>query len=184
MSGDKENEKKSKFLSYILRHHPEAIDLSLDNNGWADTAELIQKANANGEDISIEALKHIVETNSKKRFAFNDDFTKIRASQGHSIEVELGYAPASPPEILFHGTALKWIPDIMEKGLMKMDRQHVHLSPDIATAVAVGQRHGKPAVLEVRAGEMARHEHIFYLSDNGVWLTSHVPPQYLELRKS
>ena len=169
----------SKFLSFVLRHHPESIGVELDENGWANVDLLIQKSNAHGVKLSIELLNHIVETNNKKRFAFNEALDQIRASQGHSVEVELGYNPQIPPEILFHGTGIKSVDSIMRSGLERRERQYVHLSRDVATAIEVGKRHGKPFVFEVLAGEMNKNNFTFYLSDNGVWLTEFVPLEYL-----
>lgn len=121
----------------------------------------------------------MVKSNNKQRFAFNGDGTKIRASQGHSLEVDLNLQPLIPPEILYHGTATRFLDSIIATGLQPQNRQHVHLSADQQTAVSVGQRHGKPVVLRVAAGNMHGDGHIFFRSDNGVWLTAHVPPGYL-----
>ena len=139
----------SKFLSLVLRHQPETIGIQLDQNGWTDVNDLIEKANNYGIKFDRETLNHIVATNAKKRFAFNDTFDKIRASQGHSIEIELGYTNQKPPEILFHGTAEKFVKSILDTGLEKRNRQHVHLSSDLETAIKVGQRHGKPFIFKV-----------------------------------
>ena len=170
----------SKFLSLILRHQPETIGLQLDQNGWADVKTIIEKANVHGVQIELDTLKQVVDTNSKKRFAFNETFDKIRASQGHSLDIELGYSNQKPPQTLYHGTGEKSIPSILENGLEKRKRQHVHLSIDVETAVKVGQRHGKPAVLEISAEVMYNDNFIFYRSDNGVWLTDNVPARYLK----
>lgn len=170
----------SKFLSLVLRHQPETIGLELDQNGWADINELLEKSNNKGVKFDRETLNHVVETNAKKRFAFNDSLDKIRASQGHSIAVELGYTNQKPPEILFHGTGEKSVQSILEKGLKKRDRQHVHLSADVETAIKVGQRHGKPFVFTILAAQMYHDKFEFFISDNGVWLTDHVPVKYLK----
>ena len=170
----------SKFLSLVLRHKPETIGIQLDENGWTDVKILIEKSNSNGVPIDFEILKHIVETNSKKRFAFNETLDRIRASQGHSIEIELGYKNQKPPEILYHGTGEKSVTSIQNTGIEKGSRQHVHLSGDIETAIKVGQRHGKPFVFEVLSEQMYTDGLEFYLSDNGVWLTDHVPVKYLK----
>lgn len=170
----------SKFLSLVLRHQPELIGIILDQNGWTDVNELIEKANNYGIKLDRQALNHIVETNPKKRFSFNENLDKIRASQGHSVEIELGYTPQKPPEILYHGTGEKLVPSILKTGLEKRKRQHVHLSSDLETAIKVGQRHGKPFVLEVLAEQMHHQGFQFYLSDNGVWLTEVVPVGYLK----
>lgn len=180
MISDKQITHISKFLSLVLRHQPETIGIQLDQNGWTDIDELIKKANNSGIKFDREILNHIVATNSKKRFAFNNTFDKIRASQGHSVEIELGYINQKPPGILFHGTSEKSVNSILDTGLEKRSRQHVHLSSDFDTAVKVGQRHGKPFVFKVLAEQMYNDNFQFFVSDNGVWLTDHVPIKYLK----
>ena len=170
----------SKFLSLVLRHQPETIAITLDQNGWADVNDLIEKANNYGIKFDRETLNHIVATNPKKRFAFNDTLDKIRASQGHSVEIELGYTNQKPPEILFHGTAEKFVQSILDTGLEKGNRQQVHLSADVETAIKVGQRHGKPFVFKVVAEKMYNDNFEFFISDNGIWLTDNVPTKYLK----
>lgn len=179
MLTEKENKRISKFLSYVLRHNPGMISIELDANGWTDVENLIRCAHANGVEFDFDILKHVVETNSKKRFSFNDTFDKIRASQGHSIEVELGYKPLKPPPVLYHGTGINSVDLILKNGLEKKGRHHVHLSSDIQTAINVGQRHGKPVVLKILSAQMHEDAFEFYLSDNGVWLTDCVPAKYL-----
>ena len=166
---------KSRFLSLILRHKPEEIGISLDKNGWANVKELLQKAK-----MSMEDLEEIVETNNKKRFEFNDLGTKIRASQGHSIDVDLGDESKEPPEILYHGTATKNLDSIFKEGLKRMNRHAVHLSHDIETAKAVGMRHGKPIIIHVMAKKMYDKGFKFYLTKNNVWYTEEVPRHYLK----
>ncbi len=170
----------SKFLSLILRHKPETIGLNLDENGWADVTELMTKAAKIGVKFTEEELDEVVATNEKKRFAFSEDKTKIRASQGHSVEVNLELKPIRPPEILYHGTVEKFIESITAEGLKKMSRQHVHLSADIETAKKVGGRRGSPVILNVNAGLMHLEGVLFYQSDNGVWLTDHVETKYIK----
>lgn len=170
----------SKFLSLVLRHSPETISLKLDENGWADVEELIEKCSKNGNSLDMELLEYVVENNDKKRFAFNEDKTKIRASQGHSISVELNLEETEPLEYLYHGTVGKFLDSIKIEGLQKMSRQHVHLSKDRETATNVGSRRGVPQILTVRSGEMHRDGFKFYLSDNSVWLTDQVPVRYIE----
>ncbi|MBX3131291.1 MAG: RNA 2'-phosphotransferase [Polyangiaceae bacterium] len=170
----------SKFLSLVLRHEPGLIGLALDADGWVDVDELLARCNAHGRALSRESLLEIVRTNSKQRFALSADGARIRASQGHSVRVELGYPPAVPPELLFHGTVAANLEAILARGLHKMARHHVHLSADEATARAVGARRGRPVVLRVASGRMHAHGMAFYVSDNGVWLTDAVPPEYLE----
>lgn len=171
----------SKFLSLVLRHDPGTLGITLDSNGWVAVDELLSAAARAGKTITREQLDEVVATNDKKRFAFSPDGTRIRASQGHSVEVDLGLDPVEPPERLFHGTATRSVESIRAEGLVRQSRQHVHLSPDEETATRVGQRHGKPVVLIVRSGQMHRDGHAFYRSDNGVWLTASVPPEYLEI---
>lgn len=177
---EKQKKSKSKFLSYVLRHHPEIINLNLDENGWADVDELITKSKRDSyEGFTFEELDEIVQTNAKKRFAFNEDKTMIRASQGHSIDINLALIPQQPPEFLYHGTAQSNIESILEKGIEKRDRQHVHLSQDKETATSVGMRHGKPIILTIKTGEMFENGIEFYLSDNEVWLTDFVNSIYI-----
>ncbi len=178
------HEQTSKFLSLILRHAPDTIGLTLDAQGWADVAELLARANAHGKRLSPELLREVVATNAKQRFAFSEDGLSIRASQGHSLKsVDLALAPVAPPALLYHGTASRFITSIRQGGLKAQARQHVHLSTERATAVAVGARYGVPVVLTVRAGEMHAGGHLFYRSDNGVWLTGAVPLRYIDFQK-
>ena len=179
--GETENIRISKFLSLVLRHKPQIIGLELDKNGWAEVSALLQKMHAIGFKLSQTDLEHLVNTNNKKRFRFDENKTRIRASQGHSIIVELNYQPQNPPPVLYHGTATRFIDAIMANGLQKQNRHHVHLSDNVETARQVGQRHGKPIVLQILAGEMFAANYKFYLSDNGVWLTEYVPPAFLQL---
>ena len=170
-----------KFLALILRHSPETIGMKLDPNGWADVSELLEKCKKHGKNLDFETLKKIVDTDNKKRYSFNEDFSKIRASQGHSVDVDLGYTPKEPPEILYHGTGDKSVESIQRTGLEKRGRNHVHLSKDIGTAAMVGKRHGSPAIFEVASGQMYKDGFKFFLSDNSVWLTEEVPSKYLKL---
>ncbi len=169
--------KTSKFLSLILRHKPEKIGLKLDESGWANVQELLKKSH----NLDMEMLEFIVDNNNKKRFEFNDNKTKIRASQGHSVKVTLGYEAKEPPEILYHGTALKNEAAISEDGLKKMSRHAVHLSADRATADNVGRRHGQLLIYVVASKKMHDDGEKFYLSNNGVWLTDKVEPKYLHI---
>lgn len=177
--------RKSKFLSLVLRHKPEVIGLTLDKNGWANVDELLRCLKTKHSDFTLAVLESIVASDEKKRYAFNHDRSKIRASQGHSINVDLGLSPKSPPPILYHGTAWDNIDSIMEKGLIKGRRDHVHLSQDDKTAIQVGKRHEKkstkPAVLFIDAKKMSEDGHVFYFSENGVWLTDHVLPKYISV---
>ena len=166
-------------MSLVLRHQPEEIGLQLDENGWADVEKLIQRMNTKGMNVDSEIINEVVETSDKKRFAFNEDKTLIRASQGHSINIDLALLPQEPPEFLYHGTAEKNVDSILNEGIQKMKRQHVHLSKDKATAVNVGSRHGNPYVLTINSGEMHKDGVLFYLSANGVWLTDFVEAKYI-----
>ena len=170
----------SKFMSLVLRHRPEHIGLVLDENGWADVDELIERAAAHGVTLTRELIAEIVATSDKRRFALDAAGRRIRANQGHSVDIDLGLEPTEPPAILFHGTAVATIAAIRNEGLKPGNRQHVHLSPDEATAIKVGQRHGRPVVLRVFAGKMWEQGTPFFCSANGVWLTPAVPPEFIE----
>lgn len=172
--------KLSKFIALILRHKPETIGISLDRNGWASVRELMDGMNQSGHSIDMETLEEIVRTDEKGRYSFNDDKTKIRANQGHSINVDVELKETIPPETLYHGTAERFCEGIRKEGLKPMSRLYVHLSKDVETAVKVGSRHGKCVVFKVKAGEMSRQGYKFWLSENGVWLTKNVPPIFLE----
>lgn len=169
----------SKFLSLVLRHQPEVIGLTLDRQGWADVEELLEKCRQHGRPLDLETLREVVANNDKKRFVFSENGRRIRASQGHSLDIDLGYEPAVPPDLLFHGTARRFLDAIRGVGLRRQSRQHVHLSPDKATAEAVGRRHGQPVILVVDSAAMHAAGHKFFLSENGVWLTEAVPADYL-----
>lgn len=174
--------KKSKFLSLVLRHKPEKIGITLDKAGWVSVRDLLSALNKYGKKMTMEELQEVVQNNDKKRFSFSEDGRKIRANQGHSVNVELGYIEKEPPNVLFHGTVSKYLDSIFVSGLNKMQRHHVHLSKDIETATKVGSRRGKPVILVVDSKSMFERGHKFYLSDNGVWLTDHVPALYITVR--
>lgn len=177
-----QNEVKiSKYLSYVLRHRPEAIGLSLDNQGWADLAELIDLSNRAGTRLTEALVRDVVARNDKQRFAINADGDKIRANQGHSLNVDLGLIPQAPPQTLYHGTTTRFVDSIRRSGLMPRHRHYVHLSPDTDTAATVGARRGEPVVLKIKAGSMVDSGHRFYLSENGIWLTEHVPVEFIEI---
>lgn len=170
----------SKFLSLILRHEPERVGLKLDEAGWTGVDDLLQAVNQHGTPLTLEELKHIVAASDKKRFALSEDGNRIRASQGHSIEVDLQYALQAPPEVLYHGTAMRFLDSIRRDGLQRMERHDVHLSAETKLTLQVGGRHGKPVLLSIRAGDMHRAGHEFRVSANGVWLVKHVPPQFID----
>jgi putative RNA 2'-phosphotransferase len=171
--------KVSKYLSRALRHQPERVGIVLDDAGWTDVDTLLAACAARGFQVSRVELEYVVEHNDKQRFAFSADRTRIRANQGHTVTVELGLAPAAPPDRLFHGTVARFAAVIMTEGLRPMDRHAVHLSPDVETAHRVGARRGRPVVLVVDAARMAAEGHAFQVSENGVWLVDSVPPGYL-----
>lgn len=176
---DSVNTRISKFLSLVLRHEPGKIGITLDAAGWVTVDELLQKLGRAGKGISLDTLRTVVATNEKKRFEFSGDGRHIRASQGHSVAVDLEYAEAPPPEILYHGTAARFVEMIREKGLLKMNRHDVHLSAETKMTLQVGARHGQPVLLTIRAGDMHRDGRKFRQSTNGVWLTAGVPPEYI-----
>ena len=169
----------SKRLSLYLRHAPERIGIELGPGGWVDVDTLLDALREHGFRVSRAELDEIVANNDKQRFAFDESGSRIRASQGHSVDVDLGLPPAEPPAELYHGTAQRFLTGIDEAGLLPMKRRHVHLSADVDTAIKVGTRHGRPVVLAVDAAAMARDGHVFHVSANGVWLTAAVPTRYL-----
>ncbi|RDD89151.1 RNA 2'-phosphotransferase [Streptomyces parvulus] len=169
--------KVSKYLSKHLRHQPERIGLTLDAAGWTEIDTLIAAAAAHGFRFTRQELDHVVATNDKRRFAVEG--TRIRASQGHSVDVDLGLPEAAPPPYLYHGTVARSLDTIRAEGLRPMNRHDVHLSPDRETAARVGARRGRPVVLSVDSAAMHRDGHVFHVSANGVWLTRAVPPRYL-----
>ncbi len=168
----------SKFLSYVLRHAPEAHDVDMDPQGWVEVEQLLANAPAH-LGLDRRRLDDVVAGNDKRRFALSPDGRHIRASQGHSIDVDLELEPVTPPAMLYHGTASRFLDAIRRDGLRPGSRRHVHLSPDTTTARAVGSRHGKPVILTVDAAASHAVGHAFYRSANGVWLTDHVAPDHL-----
>ncbi|MEP3274781.1 MAG: RNA 2'-phosphotransferase [Stappiaceae bacterium] len=176
----KDNTKRSKFLSLVLRHDPAKIGLTLDPEGWADIAELIKKAPPRLF-LSSDVIEEIVASSDKQRFKISDDGCRIRANQGHSVKIDLKLTSSTPPAVVYHGTATRFVDAIMKEGLQPGSRNHVHLSLDLQTATKVGKRHGKPVILTVDAQQMVADGFEFFLSENNVWLTAHVPPIYLRL---
>ena len=169
----------SKFLALVLRHDPGRIRIVLDDAGWTDVTAMLAACAAHGVPIARDELAALVASSDKQRFALSPDGERIRANQGHSVEVDLQLEPAEPPAMLFHGTVEAAVPSIRAQGLVRGQRHHVHLSSDFATATRVGGRRGKPMVLTIRAGDMAVEGHFFYCSANGVWLVDHVPPEFI-----
>jgi putative RNA 2'-phosphotransferase len=178
---DKQRTRVSKFLSKHLRHDPAGIGLTLTADGWASVDALLDGCRQAGVGLTRDDLFEIVSGSDKQRFALDETGERIRANQGHSVEVDLRLDPAEPPAVLYHGTGSGSVEAILQDGLRKMRRHHVHLSPDVETATRVGARHGRPAILTVDAAAMRRAGHVFYVSANGVWLTDDVPPAYLQL---
>lgn len=173
------NRLHSKFLSYVLRHDPAAANVKMHEGGWVSVSDLLKGMKEAGRPVSFEQLQNIVDSDSKSRYAFSKDKSMIRASQGHSVDVDLGYQPQKPPAELFHGTATRFMESILQKGLIPGSRHHVHLSSDTETAYKVGKRHGSPIVLRIDAKQMDEDGIKFYCSDNGVWLTDRVLPKYI-----
>ena len=180
MNANKELTTISKFMSLVLRHQPGLIGIELDAAGWAGVDDLLTRAATAGRAVTRDQLNEVVATSDKRRFALSDDGTRIRANQGHSIEVDLGLEPIDPPEFLFHGTASRFVESILATGLERRSRHHVHLTEDIAIGEAVGRRYGKPVILRVAAGAMAAQGHVFFRSANGVWLVESVPSSFIE----
>ncbi|WP_055585046.1 RNA 2'-phosphotransferase [Streptacidiphilus griseoplanus] len=176
---ERETVRVSRHLSRVLRHDPAAAGITLDAAGWVAVEELLAGLARRGRTLSREQLDHVVATNNKQRFAYSEDGLRIRASQGHSVTVDLGLAPAEPPPVLYHGTASRTLAAVLREGLRPMSRQHVHLSADRETATRVGARHGRPVVLAVDTAGMRAAGHLFRVSANGVWLADAVPPEFL-----
>ena len=177
---EKQRTRTSKFLSLVLRHQPGSARIELDDAGWVRVDELLAGCAGVGRRWTRDQLNHVVSTNAKKRFEFSPDGQRIRASQGHSVKVDLQYAPQVPPEILYHGTATRFVESIRAAGLAKMKRHQVHLSDEVKTTMAVGARHGKAVLLTIRAHEMHQAGHVFHLSTNGVWLVDEVPASFID----
>lgn len=177
----KKNTDISKFLSYVLRHKPEAIGLFLDKEGWAVINDLILLSIKEGYTLDNNLIRYIVNSSDKKRFTISEDGLRIRASQGHSTQhVNIDYKEKAPPCFLYHGTASRFIPTIREQGLLSLSRQYVHLSSDKDTAIQVGQRYGKPVLLKIKALNMYEQGFKFYQAENDVWLTKQVPYQFIQ----
>lgn len=175
--------KLSRFLSYVLRHKPEEINLSLDSEGYADITQLITLTNIHTDyNLTHSILDYIVSTDSKQRYSYDDTKTKIRANQGHSIPVDLNLTPTIPPDILYHGTSKRFLNSILSDGLKPMSRQYVHLSSDSTIAAMVGKRHGdSPIIFMIETKPLIESGYQFYLSENKVWLTDYIPAKYLSL---
>ncbi len=176
---DQQLKKISKYLSFLLRHKPDSIGLKLDNQGWASIDELIELTT--DIKLSREIIEIVVETNDKQRFSISDTGTKIKANQGHSITIDLNLAPTEPPAHLYHGTASRFLESILEKGITKQQRHHVHLTESLAVAKAVGSRYGKPVILCIDSQAMVKDGFDFFKTTNNVWLVDEVLPAYLKI---
>lgn len=168
-----------RFLSLVLRHNPAAAYITVDEHGWADVSDLLAGCRRAGRALSMADLERIVRENSKQRYSFNRDHTKIRANQGHSLPVDVELQEVEPPDILYHGTATRFLEGIRVDGITRQSRQYVHLSGDEVTALNVGARHGRPVVIPIDAAAMVRDGYVFYRSENGVWLCHEVPWKYV-----
>ncbi|REK11973.1 MAG: RNA 2'-phosphotransferase [Planctomycetota bacterium] len=176
--------KISQRLSFVLRHRPDSIGLELQDGGWIDVDALLAALARDGKPVAPETLQLVVAENDKQRFEFSEDELRIRARQGHSTKVDLKYEPASPPDLLYHGTATRHLDSIFEQGLLKGNRHHVHMSTNKGTMIQVAMRHGKPVLLSIDARQMFADGHEFFVTGNKVWLTEHVPPKYLTVDDS
>ncbi len=173
------NTRLSKYLSYMLRHNPQSIGIELDNAGWVSVESLIAASRKHGKDIRAKDIYEIIRHSDKQRFTLSRDGKYIRANYGHSINVELGYEPEQPPATLYHGTARRFVPTIRKQGLLPQNRQFVHLAVDRDSATTVGQRHGRPVILDIDSRGMYQDGYTCYQSDAGIWLTKRVPPSYI-----
>lgn len=180
----RQNEWISKFLSFVLRHRPAAAGVTLDSGGWALVEDLVCNINNletfENLDFTIEVLEEVVERDSKTRFSFNADKTKIRANQGHSVAVDLELEIQTPPDVLYHGTPVKNRNSILSTGLKPGQRHAVHLSADVETAQEVGSRRGECVVLAIDAKAMHEDGLLFRRSQNGVWLVPFVSCNYIK----
>jgi putative RNA 2'-phosphotransferase len=170
----------SKFLSLVLRHKPKVLQLTLDGEGWVEIDELIKQSQNSQHPFTFDIIKKVVQSCDKQRFKLSEDEKRIRANQGHSIDIDLSLQPTTPPDVLYHGTAARFLSQILDQGLKKQTRQHVHLSTNKETATKVGSRYGKPVILAIDAKSMHQNNCTFLRSDNGVWLTDNVPAMYLK----
>ena len=178
---ESQQKRVSKNLSYVLRHRPDTVGLELLEGGWVDIEVLLDAMKRTGKALSLEMLQKVVAENNKQRFEFSADGSQIRARQGHSVEIDLGYEPTSPPAVIYHGTATRNLDSIFADGLQKGRRHHVHLSTNKETMIQVAMRHGKPVLLAVDAARMSDAGCEFYVTGNDVWLTDHVSPEYLSI---
>ena len=171
----------SRFISLVLRHKPETIGINLDQHGWANVKDLIKGINSKYSPFELKDLERIVAEDEKGRYSFNADKTKIRANQGHSIDVDVELKKTTPPPVLYHGTATRFVDSIRKEGIVPKSRLYVHLSSDLETAIKVGKRHGNAVVFTVNCEQMIADGNEFFLSENRVWLTKFVHPKYLKV---
>lgn len=176
---EKQHKSISRFLSLVLRHRPALVGVTLSEGGWVLVEDLLSGMHDAGRHVTQTELFEVVRANDKQRFQLSEDGERIRATQGHSVDVDLGYRPAEPPEVLLHGTPEQFVSSIRREGLKKQKRHHVHLHEDASLAGSVGKRRGRPVVLEIAAREMDRSGFEFFVTPNAVWLTDHVPPQFI-----
>jgi putative RNA 2'-phosphotransferase len=173
--------KISKYFSYILRHHPEEIGIKMDKQGWVLIKDLINKTK--DFNLTYEIVEKVVQTDNKNRYSISENKKRIRANQGHSVKVNLGLKEKKPPKVLYHGTAERFLKQILLEGLKSMNRHDVHLSENKKTAIEVGKRYGKPILLKIKSEEMHQEGISFCETDNNVWLTKYVKPKYIEVAK-
>lgn len=177
----KEDMKISKFISLVLRHKPDEIGLTLDEYGYVNTSDLIKGLNRKGYKVTVSDIERIVAEDDKQRYSFNYDKNKIKANQGHSIQVNLELQAIDPPEVLYHGTSTRFSESIYNEGIRKQGRQYVHLSADLETAAKVGKRHGELVIFKISSEQMCKDGYKFFLSENNVWLTDYVPAKYIKI---
>lgn len=161
----------SKRLAYLLRHS----DLP-NHKAWVNVDAVLNELH-----ITLQMLQSIVEEDTKGRFEFSENESSIRALYGHSIDVDLELEPTTPPMILYHGTAEKYVDSIMNEGLKPSKRNFVHLSETTCMAIQIGARHGSPVLLSIDTKAMISSGHQFYKAQNGVWLTGDIPLQFLKV---
>lgn len=173
----------SMFMSKVLRHEPHIIGITLDENGWTNLDEFNVKLKKVFNNISIDKIKYIVDTDEKKRYSILDN--KIRANQGHNskLKVNLEFNKVVPNKSLYHGTIDKFINSIKENGLLPQSRQYVHLSSSLKVAKNVAKRRineGNIVIIEIDVEKMIKDGYDFYLSDNNVFLVKNIPNIYFK----
>lgn len=168
----------SKTVSHALRHEPQSYNLSLDNQGWVFLSDLVIALNLKGIQVDEISITKMVELSKQKRHQILNG--KIRAYYGHSVENKILKNPVEPPEFLYHGTVQNRLNNILEKGLLPMERQYVHLSIDRNTAAIVGSRRkGDLVILTIKAKEAFLNNIQFYKEENDIWLADPIPSKYI-----